>query len=225
MRILHGSAVSFVVLAAVPNLALAQETLSPLQTTVFVGYTPRAPSAFSNDQICPDDRSFVLGARLGFLLNGWIAAEVGTDALVGWAHDTCVNGLVPPPPPQGAYTRTRTFYHDRYTGYPFVETGIRISVIPIARPGTDLRLSAGIARAWSRHLWVPELALGSQAGRGHVRVLFELAILQYSVPLTTLREDFQDGQLVGSQSTNRSVRTISPILRLGIGIGQPAGRQ
>jgi hypothetical protein len=221
VRSLLGGTIACVCLAVAP--LAAQETLPPLQIGVFGGFAPRGPIAFSSDQLCTTRRAFPLGGRLSFLLSHWLVAEAGAEAFLGQSHQDCIDAPTQPPPPQGPFTRTSVFYQNRYTGYPFVQTGVRLSVIPLARPGVDLRVSAGVARAWARHTWALETAVTTQLGRGYTRALIEFGLLRYSVPLTTLRQDYLDGQLIGSQSTDRPVRTLSPILRLGIAMGNPAG--
>ena len=201
--------------------ASARQTRWPAYAIVG-GFALRAPEAFGSSSVCPAKGSASISARQIMPLGRAFATELMVDAWTGAPHPACDSSPVPPPPSDGPYTRT--FYQPRYTGYPFVQTGFRITAMPLAGRGLDLRLSAGVSRAWSRHLWIPEAAVAAVLGRGATKGLLEAGFARYSIPLTTTVDTYHLGAVVNSVSTDRPVRTLSVVLRLGVVLSRPPGR-
>ena len=187
------------------------------------GYAFRAPDAFGRNNLCPAKGSGILSVREIVPLGRSFATEVSVEGWTGAPHATCISSPDEPPPANGDFTRT--FYRSQYTGYPFIQTGFRLTAMPFAGRGFDLRLSAGISRAWSRHLWIPEAALGAVVGHGKTRGILEVGAARYSIPLTTTVDTYQAGAVVHSTSTDKTVRTVSVIARLGVVISRPASRR
>jgi hypothetical protein len=187
-----------------------------LEYSLLGGATWNAPRAFASNQICPDDRALFFGARGGSRPRPWLLVEGTLDVAASYRQDTCVDGLIEPPPPQGPFTRERSFYLDQYTGYPFVQTGVRFTLVPAAGPRHELRVFVELARAWRQRLWAPAFGLSEALGLRRTRFLLELDAVRYSVPLDRLREDFLDGQLIGSTVTQEPVRTLTLRARAGL---------
>ena len=220
-RALHVLSAAAAVMLTLAAAATAQPAPRPAYAVVG-GFALRAPEAFGSNSVCPAKGSASISVRQIRPLGRSFATEVMVDAWTGAPHPECVASPVPPPPTNGPYTRTA--YQSRYTGYPFLQTGFRLTAMPLAGRGLDLRLSAGISRAWSRHLWIPEAAVAAVIGRGVTRGLLEAGIARYSIPLTTTAETYQAGAVVNSVSTDQPIRTLSVVLRLGLVLNRPPGR-
>ena len=160
------------------------------------GFAFHAPEAFGQQNVCPAKGSASLSIRQIVPLGRAFATEVMVDGWLGAPHKTCSSAAVEPEPPPTDGSVSRTFYQSRYTGYPFIQTGFRLTAMPFADRGFDLRLSAGISRAWSRHLWIPEAALGAVVGHGKTRGILEVGAARYSIPLTTTVDTYQDRKSV-----------------------------
>src|SRR5438094_7280902 len=113
-----------------------------------VGVSPNAAKAFANDQICPSRAALSVGLRAHARLARWFGTEVLGQYFFGNPGPSCVDGLLPPPPPQGPFTRRYDFFDERVTGYPFVLTTARVQILPYAGPAAAVRAFVGLGHIW-----------------------------------------------------------------------------
>jgi len=121
-----------------------------------VGVSPNAAKAFANDQICPSRAALSVGLRAHARLARWFGTEVLGQYFFGNPGPSCVDGLLPPPPPQGPFTRRYDFFDERVTGYPFVLTTARVQILPYAGPAAAVRAFVGLGHIWSKRVTVPQ---------------------------------------------------------------------
>jgi hypothetical protein len=207
----------FCFLALLGNVAVpAQATGQSIVRTgggVTIGVTPNLAEAFSHDQLCPKRSGVSLSARMTVALTKVIQLEALAEEFNG-PRNSCVDGLVPPVPPSGPYTRTFDYYDEGITDPPTV-LSIRVGAsFPSSRTLT-LRPYAGIAHLPGKGITTPQAGLSILGGGSPLRLLFEIEGWWYSVPKQHLEEEFLDGQLVRRSLTERGVRTSTTIFRLG----------
>ena len=178
-----------------------------------IGLTPNLSEGFSTDQICPTRSAVSASARATFALTDIIQIEALGETFKGRGIN-CVDGLVPPVPPSGPYSRTFDYYDARITDPPTVLSLRAGASFPRSRT-LVLRPYAGIARFTGKRITSPLAGLGFLVGGGQPRLLVEVEGWWYSVPKQHLEEDFFDGQLVRRSLTERGVRTFTTIFRLG----------
>jgi hypothetical protein len=188
----------------------------PVEIGFDAGWSGDASVAFSNDQICPSRRGFSGGFRARARLGRRFGTEAVGQVFFGNPDAGCVNGLQPPPPPTGPFTRRYDFFDERVTGYPFALTTARLQFLPYADPAAEVRLSVGVGRMWSKHLTVPEAGFSVALGRRIVRLLAEVTFWWYRVPEHRITEDFQDGRLVSRRDDVVQVRQRTAFLRAGL---------
>jgi len=188
----------------------------PIEIGVDAGWSGNAALAFANDQICPSRRALSGGFHARARLGRWFGTEAVGQYFFGNPDPGCVDGLLPPPPPTGPFTRRYDFFEERVTGYPFALTTARVQFLPYAGPAAEVRASVGVGRIWSKHLTVPEAGFAIALGRGMVRLLAESNLWWYRVPEHRITEDFQDGQLVSRRDDVVQVRQRTAVWRAGV---------
>jgi len=215
------------ILALLPPLLVAARGLGaqgpstradrhPIEIGVDAGWSGTAAAAFANDQICPSRKAFSAGFRARARLGRWFGTEAVGQSFFGNPDPGCVDGLLPPPPPTGPFTRRHDLFDERVTDYPFVLTTARLQVLPYTGPAVDVRASIGLGRIWSKHLTVPEAGFAVALGRRIVRLLAEANVWWYRVPQHRITEDFQDGQLVSRRDDVVQVRERTAVWRAGV---------
>jgi len=188
----------------------------PIEIGVDAGWSGNATSAFANDQICPSRKTFSGGFRARARLGRWFGTEAVGQYFFGNPDPGCVDGLLPPPPPTGPFTRRYDFFDESVTGYPFALTAARLQFVPYAGPAAEVRASIGVGRIWSKHLTVPEAGFAVALGRRMVRLLAEANLWWYRVSEHRITENFQDGQLVSRRDDVAPVRQRTAVWRAGV---------
>jgi hypothetical protein len=189
-----------------------------IATAFTLGATPNMSPAFSEDQICQTRLALGLAARLDLPLMRLLTAEAVIEPFVEPAGVRCVDGLLPPPPPVGAFTRRYELFPDRITGSSFLSTAIRLAVVPVRRAEAEVRVYSGLGRLWPQRILVPHVGATIATGRGPARFLLEGEVWFYSVPLHTIEEQFLDGQVVSRQETVRGIGQHTMLLRGGVSV-------
>jgi hypothetical protein len=182
-----------------------------------VGRMSSAPEQFTT-AICPDPHPSSVDARLRIRLTRYLFAA-GTLARYSSSPEPCVNGLVPPVPPQGPFVRPIRSYPAGMDEYPFGAYGVRLGG---ALSPEGLRASAGMSAGIS---WIPskELVgpvLGFQTAIGLPRVPLSLTALvdwhRFRIPVLLGERQYFDGVLVESTARLESETTSFTVLRLGL---------
>jgi hypothetical protein len=178
-----------------------------------LGLTPNLAEGFSSDQLCPKRSGIGLSARATFALTRIVQLEALGELFHGPGNE-CVDGLIPPPPPTGPYTRTIDYYDARITDPPTV-LALRVGG-SLPKAGTlTLRPYVGIARFAGKRITSPQVGLSVLGGGTQLRLLLEAEGWWYSVPQQRLVEEFFDGQLVRRSLTEHGVSTFTTIFRFG----------
>ena len=202
-----------VVLGASATVPAAGQSTSRVGGGLTIGMTPNLSEGFSTDQICPTRSAVSASARATLALTTIIQLEAVGETFKGRGIN-CVDGLVPPVPPSGPYSRRFDFYDGRITDPPTV-LSLRVGgSFPRSRTFV-LRPYAGLARFSGKRITSPLAGLSFLVGGSQPRLLLEIEGLWYSVPKQHLEEEFFDGQLVRRSMSERGVRTFTTILRVG----------
>jgi len=186
-----------------------------------VGVSPNAAKAFANDQICPSRAALSAGLRAHARLARWFGTEVLGQYFFGNPGPSCVDGLLPPPPPQGPFTRRYDFFDERVTGYPFVLTTARVQILPYAGPAAAVRAFVGLGHIWSKRVTVPQAGFSVLLGHRALRFMVEADLWWYRVAQHRITEDFQDGQLVARRDDVARVRERTAVVRAGLTVPIP----
>jgi hypothetical protein len=198
--------------AQVPGAALQR---GRFEIGVDGGLTGNAADAFSDDQICPSSLAYSLGLRGRAALGRWLGVEATGQLFFPDPGPRCVDGLIPPPPPQGPFTLRYAFFDSRMVGYPFAPTSVRLQLVPLASPNAELRTYVGIGRVWSKRVTLPQAGASLLLGRRSVRFLMEADLWWYRVPQHQITEDYQDGQLVARRDDIVRLHEWTIVVRAG----------
>jgi hypothetical protein len=191
---------------------------SPVQLGVAVGATSSMSRAFSDDQICPGDRSLSVSGRVGRQLGRWLAVEGALEPFFWKVEQRCVDGFRPPPPDQGPYTSSYDFFDERVVGSVFVSTAARVAIVPVARSGFELRAYGGVSRIWSKRITVKQFGATIISGRKAVRFVLEGEGWLYDVPRQHVEEEYLDGSLVARRQSVRMLRQRTQLVRVGVSV-------
>jgi hypothetical protein len=175
--------------------------------------TPNLAEGFSTDQICPHRSAIGASARATVALTAIIQFEALGEVFRGPGND-CVDGLIPPPPPSGPYTRSFDYYDERITDPPAV-VSLRVGGTLVGSGAFTLRPYVGIAWLARKGITTPQAGFSVGGGRGRLRLLLEVEGWWYSVPQLHLEEEFFDGQMIRRSVTAHGVRAFTTIFRLG----------
>lgn len=213
----HGLLATSLLVALAPWHAATSQGVTMSEVTVLGGVAMNTPAAFASNEVCPDTRAKFVGGRLGIAAWPHLLVEATTDLAMTYRQDLCVYSLGPPPPPTGRFERTSQQYPRRLSGYPFLQSGVRVS--GHARRGPDeLRIHAELGCAWGKRLWVPAAGVSYLVGNGPVRAAFEYEGLWYAVPLASTTWRYQDGVLVSSERRETTVRSLAVRIRVGANV-------
>ena len=202
-----------VLLGAIATAPAAGQSTSRVGGGLTLGLTPNLAEGFSADQICPDRSAISLSARVTGALTRLIQLEAMIESFNGPGID-CVDGLVPPAPRSGPYTRIVDYYEARVTRPPTV-LSFRIGASLHESRAIQLRPYVGIARLSGKSITTPLAGISIFRGRGEGRFLLEIEGWWYSVPKRHLEEEFFDGQLLRSTLTEHDVPAFTAVFRLG----------
>jgi hypothetical protein len=195
-----------------PALAAGQ-TNARIGGGLALGMTPNLAEGFSTDQICPHRSAIGASARATVALTAIIQFEALGEVFRGPGND-CVDGLIPPPPPSGPYTRSVDYYDERITDPPAV-LSLRAGGTLVGSRALTLRPYVGVAWLARKAITTPQAGLSVLGGRGQLRLLLEAEGWWYTVPKRHLEEEFFDGELIRRSVTAHGVRAFTTIFRLG----------
>jgi hypothetical protein len=202
-------AVAFACNVVAPVTVAAQPSRGGAAFTV--GRTWNLSKGFASDHICPTTSASSVSGRITVALTRIIQLELLGEAFTG-QEIQCVNGLVPPVPPNGPYTYARDFYDEDVSGAP---TTISFRVGG-SFPNAALRPYVGFAWLPVNGITMPQAGVTVLGGGRLFRLLFEVEGWWYSVPKQHLEEEYFDGRLIRRTLTERGVYNFTTIFRLGI---------
>jgi hypothetical protein len=159
-----------------------------------------------------------LDVRLRVRLTPYLFAS-GTAARFSSDPEPCVNGLVPPIPPEGPFVRPFRSYTSGMDEYPFRAYSVRLGSA-LSPDGLDASAGVTVGVSWipSKELIGP--VLGLQTAIGLPRVPLSLTALvdwhRFRIPVLVGERQYLDGDLVESTANLESETAGFTFLRLGL---------
>jgi hypothetical protein len=179
-----------------------------------LGMTPNLAEAFASDQICPRRWAVSASARVAAVIVSQLQMEVLGEFFQGPPAE-CVDAPLPMPPASGAFTRTVEYYGDRLPNPPPV-LSIRLGTTALSSATVAVRPYVGIGQLVGKGITVPEVGVSVFAGRGRVRLLFEMEAWLYTVPKVHVEERFLDGARVQRSVSAREIHVFTTVFRVGL---------
>lgn len=199
---------------AVPARGQDAESLtSRLYVGAYAGPLFDAAPSFSENSICPTDRTFSYGGRFGFAFGPFFDME-GSLSIHTENAETCLDGLELPPPENG--TRTRRLLNEGIRGYPFASDEVRMILhTPEAAGRASARLIGGVGWLWVKDIGFLAAGLGVRYGGERLGGTVDLERWWFDVPFTDVEETFVNGELVSQERTSDEFSESPTVLRIG----------
>jgi hypothetical protein len=159
-----------------------------------------------------------VGGRLGIASWAHLLVEATTELAMVYRQDFCVSAPVFLPP-TGTFESTSYQYAPWIQGYPFIQSGLRMSAWARVQPSDELRVHVELGRAWGKRLWVPGYGASYLIGTGRIRGMLEYDELRYAVPATRVLRRYQDGVLANTEESERTFRSRARRFRIGANVG------